>query len=58
MLKDGDITYYNQPLMNFHLPTCWDECLAQSDFRNQQQLVRQFNRSVSCNAVYGAQVLV
>ncbi|XP_064600707.1 xanthine dehydrogenase/oxidase-like [Liolophura sinensis] len=44
MLKEGDSMYYNQPLLNFHLPTCWDECLTQSDFRKQQQLVTQFNR--------------
>ncbi|KAJ8968545.1 hypothetical protein NQ317_002627 [Molorchus minor] len=44
LYKEGDITHYNQKLINCTLGKCWDECVESSDYYNRRQRVEKFNR--------------
>lgn len=44
LYKEGDLTSYNQKLINCTLDKCWKECLIMSDFYARRKGVQKFNR--------------
>lgn len=46
LYKEGNITSYNQKLINCTLDKCWKECLIMSDFHERKKAVQKFNRYV------------
>lgn len=40
---EGDVTHFNQPLVNCTIRRCWEECKKQSDYSKQEEEVRKFN---------------
>ncbi|XP_078465987.1 xanthine dehydrogenase/oxidase [Lampetra fluviatilis] len=44
MYTDGDLTHFNQPLTDFTLDRCWDECLQQANYTQRCVDVEDFNR--------------
>ena len=43
MYKEGDVTHFNQPLINCTLERCWSECKKQSEFAKQEEEIEKFN---------------
>ncbi|KAK7788687.1 hypothetical protein R5R35_008349 [Gryllus longicercus] len=43
LYQEGNITHYNQPLLNCTLQKCWTECVARSDYSARQQEIQQYN---------------
>ncbi|KAK9877005.1 hypothetical protein WA026_016033 [Henosepilachna vigintioctopunctata] len=44
LYKEGDLTFYNQKLINCTLRTCWEECLKMSDYHSRRIEVDIFNK--------------
>ncbi|CAB3367423.1 Hypothetical predicted protein [Cloeon dipterum] len=43
LYQEGDITHYNQELVNCTLQRCWDECAEKSDYNERKKQVEKFN---------------
>ncbi|XP_058793024.1 xanthine dehydrogenase-like isoform X2 [Phymastichus coffea] len=44
LYKDGDITFYNQPLEHYNLRKCWEECLFSANYKERKETIAQFNK--------------
>ncbi|XP_025989254.1 xanthine dehydrogenase isoform X1 [Solenopsis invicta] len=44
LYKEGDLTHYNQQLVNCTLNRCWRECLASSHYNERIVEVQRYNR--------------
>lgn len=44
LYKEGDLTHYNQQLVNCTLDRCWRECLASSLYNERMVEVQRYNR--------------
>ncbi|XP_033106622.1 xanthine dehydrogenase/oxidase-like [Anneissia japonica] len=45
MYKEGDLTHFNQKLVDFNLKRCWDECLKSSEYDKRRIEVEKFNKA-------------
>ncbi|XP_048259580.1 xanthine dehydrogenase/oxidase-like isoform X3 [Haliotis rufescens] len=43
LYKEGELTHYNQPVIDAHLPRLWSECVSQSGFTQRRKEVDKFN---------------
>lgn len=46
LYKEGDLTHYNQQLVNCTLDRCWRECLVSSRYNERMVEVQHYNRRV------------
>ena len=44
MYKEGQLTHFNQPLENFHVPRLWSELMKNSEFEKRRRDVAEFNK--------------
>nr|XP_034184290.1 xanthine dehydrogenase isoform X2 [Osmia lignaria] len=44
LYKEGDITHYNQKLINCTLKRCWEECVLSSNYNERLAQVQKYNR--------------
>ncbi|XP_044271651.1 xanthine dehydrogenase isoform X2 [Tribolium madens] len=44
LYKEGDLTHYNQKLVNCTLDKCWQECIQSSNYYEKRKEVERFNR--------------
>ncbi|XP_065173829.1 xanthine dehydrogenase-like [Atheta coriaria] len=44
LYKEGDLTIYNQPLVDCNVRRCFEEVLVNSDFNNRKKAVDKFNK--------------
>ncbi|RZC35629.1 Ald Xan dh C, FAD binding 5, and/or CO deh flav C domain containing protein [Asbolus verrucosus] len=44
LYKEGDMTHYNQKLINCTLDKCWKECLESSNYETRLEEAKKFNR--------------
>ncbi|XP_076656021.1 xanthine dehydrogenase rosy [Halictus rubicundus] len=44
LYKEGDLTHYNQKLVNCTLKRCWEECLLSSNYAERFAKIQQYNR--------------
>ncbi|XP_032670200.1 xanthine dehydrogenase isoform X2 [Odontomachus brunneus] len=44
LYKEGDVTHYNQQLLNCTLDRCWNECLASSCYNERLAEVQRYNK--------------
>ncbi|XP_063923142.1 xanthine dehydrogenase-like [Zophobas morio] len=43
LYKEGDVTFYNQKLVNCTMQKCWNECLQSSRYFERRKQVEEFN---------------
>ncbi|KAL7297372.1 hypothetical protein TKK_0009757 [Trichogramma kaykai] len=44
LYQEGDITHYNQKLVNCTMKRCWDECLAFSNYKERLEEIKIYNK--------------
>ncbi|KAK9295186.1 hypothetical protein QLX08_010430 [Tetragonisca angustula] len=44
LYKEGDITHYNQKLINCTLRHCWEECLLSSNYNERLAQIQKYNK--------------
>ncbi|XP_014214853.1 xanthine dehydrogenase-like [Copidosoma floridanum] len=44
LYNEGDVTHYNQTLINCTIKRCWEECIALSNYQQRLPLVEQYNK--------------
>lgn len=44
LYQEGDITHYNQTLLNCTIDKCWNECIDSSNYYQKRKEVDRFNR--------------
>lgn len=52
LYKEGDLTHYNQQLLDCTIDRCWRECLASSRYNERMQEVQLYNRQVYIVSLY------
>ena len=45
LIKEAQLTHYNQSVLNCSMTRCWDDCINKSDYLSGRQRVEDFNKA-------------